>query len=432
MKTMHRRLWMLMLSALLLLGLAAPVRAEEGSETATLALRNGGSYQAEDVIHILGVQTVLAAAGKVTRGEAPEGIEGAEAYYDENQQLLYLFSEAKGQVVYPKAHETIHVDLTEELRGKIQTYLNERRETFGPDLTKALEDFMERYQAVELTFAPIHHLTVKAQGPGGFVYAEGEEPLSYEGSVFEDYASPVEQAYQFGAKAEEGARFVKWILNGEDYSKEAEINVTLAEEDLELVAVFKANPYYEGILTLQNGASAQSYPVQESLGVLTALAAAGKVNRGQAPEGMEEMEGLQFYYNEAGALLFLYNEENNGYFYGPAAVGEEGQPVSIKAEITEEAREKLQLYLDILLTEIVDEEYKETVQAVIDDWKSAEMIFAPLTHLQIETQGDGKFACAWNQDELDYGDLAQNYYTTYQAGSQGRRGIPVRKVGEEL
>lgn len=43
--------------------------------------------------------------------------------------------------------------------------------------------------------------------------------------------------YTLAAKADEGYKFVKWMKDGEDFSTDAEVKVTL-EKDAEMVAVF--------------------------------------------------------------------------------------------------------------------------------------------------------------------------------------------------
>ena len=82
-------------------------------------------------------------------------------------------------------------------------------------------------------------VNVNTEGDGEFAYAEYGKEL-----IFEDWpiqsaqinlASP--QTYSFQARTHEGSMFIKWMLNGNDYSTEEVISIEFTEA-CDLVAVF--------------------------------------------------------------------------------------------------------------------------------------------------------------------------------------------------
>ena len=81
---------------------------------------------------------------------------------------------------------------------------------------------------------------VHVDGMGHFSYAEGDaEPDSSKSYTSVQIALQNPASYVFAAEPEEGSTFVKWTLNGEDYSTEAEITAELTE-DAEFTAVFES------------------------------------------------------------------------------------------------------------------------------------------------------------------------------------------------
>ena len=80
---------------------------------------------------------------------------------------------------------------------------------------------------------------VHVEGIGHFSYAEeGTEPDRSKSYTSVQIALQNPASYVFAAEPEEGYTFVKWTLNGEDYSTEAEISAELTE-DAEYTAVFE-------------------------------------------------------------------------------------------------------------------------------------------------------------------------------------------------
>lgn len=82
--------------------------------------------------------------------------------------------------------------------------------------------------------------TVNTKGDGEIAYAkEGEEPeFDDEFPSQSAYIGLAEaETYVLAAKPDEGWKFVKWTLNGNDYSKDEKITVKISE-DSEFIAVF--------------------------------------------------------------------------------------------------------------------------------------------------------------------------------------------------
>ena len=84
-------------------------------------------------------------------------------------------------------------------------------------------------------------VTINTEGPGNIEYAEGEEApeidteYPYQSAQI-NLAEPT--VHTMVAWPDEGARFVKWTKNGEDFSEEAQITVLL-DESADFVAVFE-------------------------------------------------------------------------------------------------------------------------------------------------------------------------------------------------
>ena len=98
---------------------------------------------------------------------------------------------------------------------------------------------------MSLSFAPLHYINVSTKGGGRFAYAYDKAPLVYGENLYQSYSSSGVGSYRFGARAQEGYRFVKWTRDGKDFSTEAVITLNLEEEDINLVAVFELIPVPE-------------------------------------------------------------------------------------------------------------------------------------------------------------------------------------------
>jgi len=85
-------------------------------------------------------------------------------------------------------------------------------------------------------------VSVNIDGSGQIAYAEEGEEIEFDPefpsqSAQMNLAEPT--TYTLAAKPDEGWRFVKWTLNGEDYSTEAQITVEIAE-DSDFIAIFES------------------------------------------------------------------------------------------------------------------------------------------------------------------------------------------------
>ena len=84
-------------------------------------------------------------------------------------------------------------------------------------------------------------LTVNTEGMGQIAQAEaGEEPAFDDEFPQQSLAVNLQEPadYVLGAKADEGWKFVGWMKDGETFSTDEQITVTVSE-DMELVAVFE-------------------------------------------------------------------------------------------------------------------------------------------------------------------------------------------------
>lgn len=82
--------------------------------------------------------------------------------------------------------------------------------------------------------------TVNTEGDGQIAYAKEGEELEFDDEFPSQsaYIGLAEaETYQFAAKPDEGWKFVKWTLNGEEYSRDPEITVEITE-DSDFIAVF--------------------------------------------------------------------------------------------------------------------------------------------------------------------------------------------------
>ncbi len=95
-----------------------------------------------------------------------------------------------------------------------------------------------RFTPMEME-APMATLRVNTDGLGFFTCVEkGQEPDGEEQVSSLQYGLAEPETYVLTAKAGEGWYFVKWTLNGEDYSSDEQITVEVTE-DADFVAVFE-------------------------------------------------------------------------------------------------------------------------------------------------------------------------------------------------
>ena len=99
----------------------------------------------------------------------------------------------------------------------------------------------EDYHLTALFFPSDRYLlTVNTWQSGYIDIAEENEELSYDEKFSNAARNNAEiKTYKVGAKAEDGYRFVKWTLNGENYSTEPILNIKV-DRNIDLVAVFKS------------------------------------------------------------------------------------------------------------------------------------------------------------------------------------------------
>lgn len=85
-------------------------------------------------------------------------------------------------------------------------------------------------------------LSINTEGLGQIAYAIGDEEIEFsdEHPFQSSYVNLTEpRTYKLGAKASDGWKFVKWTLNGSDYSTDEIITVEV-KENSDFVAVFEA------------------------------------------------------------------------------------------------------------------------------------------------------------------------------------------------
>ena len=92
------------------------------------------------------------------------------------------------------------------------------------------------------TVTKVYTLFINTEGMGQIAYAtNGDKPeFNDEFPVQSTQVSADDHSsYVIEAKADDGYKFVKWTKNGDDYSTDSIIEVTVTE-DMDLVAVFEA------------------------------------------------------------------------------------------------------------------------------------------------------------------------------------------------
>lgn len=179
-----------------------------------------------------------------------------EGYFtDENDHLVSVMpsedEEHPGWLVSCMLDEGMHGWYVQQegsaLRGDI-TAPYENEEPFVVTVTEEGEDgiafaveggatyHLTPYELPEAAFA----VTVNTEGSGEIAYAAPGEVLAFNEeypsqSAYIGLAEP--ETYRFGAKPEEGWKFLRWTKNGETLSKEPEIELEITE-DTALTAVF--------------------------------------------------------------------------------------------------------------------------------------------------------------------------------------------------
>lgn len=179
-------------------------------------------------------------------------------FSDEDDNVAYIMK--SDQEDYPGWSVTFMVD--EESHG---WFIQQEGETLHGDLTSEYEEGRDPFVVtvseegedgilIEVEGGDTYHmtpqetpevfatLTINVDGVGEVAYAEGEgEPeFDDEYSITSHYINMAEPGtYTLGARtSEENYEFVKWTLNGEDYSEEPQITVEITE-DSDFVAVFE-------------------------------------------------------------------------------------------------------------------------------------------------------------------------------------------------
>ena len=178
-------------------------------------------------------------------------IDGEDVYLNEDM------------VQYPEIWEQIHAKLADH--GFILRYLDGREAITGysyepwhiryVDDPAIAKEIMEKDMTLEeyLGRLPVSDVTPPKEDADGFsvaIHTEGLGQIAYaeEGETPEfDDAFPMQDAlldltgdatYVFAAKADDGSTFLKWTKDGNDYSTDEQITVTLSE-DAEYTAVFE-------------------------------------------------------------------------------------------------------------------------------------------------------------------------------------------------
>ncbi|MBP3891283.1 MAG: hypothetical protein J6D29_03840 [Solobacterium sp.] len=213
------KLWKLGLSSILVYGLASCGNKTEAVDP-NFEWSRQGVFQSEDESEMM----------MVYKSETP-GYEGWSVGY-------YAGEEVHGWIIQQEGN-TLHGNLTAP--GEGEEYIVTVKESGEKDLLLITPDGKEH------TFKPkelppvVATMTVNTEGLGRLAYArEGEEVVFDENfptqSIYEGLAEPT--TFTITAKPDEGWKFVKWKLNGEDYSTEDTITVHV-DQNMDLVAVFE-------------------------------------------------------------------------------------------------------------------------------------------------------------------------------------------------
>ncbi len=198
----------------------------------------------------------LAACTKQAQGGEPAGEWTREGYFtDENDNFLNIqtspYEEYPGWYVgcilgedmygwvIQQEDNTLHGDIMPEYEdGEYIVTVTEEGEDGILLTTEAGDTYhFTPYDMPEATI----FVNINIEGFGRIAYAlEGEElelddEYPYQSAVIN---LPEPTVYELGAKADEGWKFVKWTKNGEDFSTEPILTVTL-DETADYIAVFE-------------------------------------------------------------------------------------------------------------------------------------------------------------------------------------------------
>ena len=180
---------------------------------------------------------------------------------EDGNQLMVNFSDVEGYegwaVFLSLGEETLGWIIQQEgdtLQGDLNGW-DEEEEPFVVTISEEGDEGLK----LEVEDGETYHFTqvdmpeasiaayINIEGWGYIAYAEGEEtpeidPDFPEQSAYIGLAEPA--VYTFFAQPEPGSLFVKWTKDGEDYSTEPAITVTL-DENTEYVAVFEEDPDWQ-------------------------------------------------------------------------------------------------------------------------------------------------------------------------------------------
>lgn len=160
-----------------------------------------------------------------------EGYEGWSVGY-------YTQDESYGWIIQQEGN-TLHGDLLgyEEGSEYIVTVSEEGEDGLLLVTPDAVEHHFKPMDLPEV----IGSISINIDGFGQIEYVEGENEIEFSEeypfqSAYINLTQPA--VYTIGAKPSEGWKFVKWTLNGEDYSTEP-VFTTEFNSDAELIAVFE-------------------------------------------------------------------------------------------------------------------------------------------------------------------------------------------------
>ena len=160
-----------------------------------------------------------------------EGYEGWSVSYKNGEDMYGWIIQQEG--------DSLHGDLLGYEEGS--EYIVTVREEGEDGLLLITPDNVEHhFKAMEMPEV-IATITINVDGLGEIAYAGPGEEFKFDDeypfqSAVINIAEPA--TYTIGARPDEGYRFVKWTLNGEDYSTEEIFTVELSENS-DFVAVFE-------------------------------------------------------------------------------------------------------------------------------------------------------------------------------------------------
>lgn len=213
-----KRITAILLAGLMLLALLAGCSSAKSGDTDFVWTREG-NFQDADGNYLI-----------VNKSE-DEGFEGWSVTFMKGDDMLGWIIQQEG--------ETLHGDLIYDDSDEYIVTISEEGED---GLLMETEDG-ETYHFVPMEMPEVTVVAhINTEGMGQIAYAlEGEEPEFDDEYPAQSALLNLEgpETYVFAAKADEGSKFVKWTKDGEDYSTDAQITVTLEEGETEFIAVFE-------------------------------------------------------------------------------------------------------------------------------------------------------------------------------------------------